>query len=93
MISFALHEFEQDLRVKIFKEVARVLKPNGKFCIIDFARQDNRSNIRFMKVWTLIEPSCFSAFLDIDWHTHLNRYGLAFESEKAYSFSKLYVLR
>lgn len=92
MVSFALHEFEPGLRESIFKEVARVLKPGGKFCVIDFARQDDRANARFMKVWTAIEPPCFSAFLAIDWHTHLNRYGLNFESEKAYSFSKLYVL-
>ena len=37
MVSFALHEFEQDVREKVFKEVSRVLKPGGKFCIVDFA--------------------------------------------------------
>jgi demethylmenaquinone methyltransferase / 2-methoxy-6-polyprenyl-1,4-benzoquinol methylase len=93
MVSFALHEFEKDLREKVFKEISRVLKSGGKFCVIDFARQDNRPNQIFMKVWTLIEPSCFSAFLDIDWQRQLNNYGLHFESEKEFSFSKLYVLR
>ncbi len=93
MISFALHEIEEALREAIFKEVARVLKPSGKFCVIDFARQNNRPNQVFMKVWTLIEPSCFLAFLNIDWRSKLNAYGLQFESEKEYSFSKLYVLR
>lgn len=93
MVSFALHEFEQDLREKVFGEVARVLKSGGKFCVIDFARQDNRPNRAFMKVWTRIEPPCFSAFLEIDWQTQLNNYGLHFESEKEFSFSKLYVLR
>jgi demethylmenaquinone methyltransferase/2-methoxy-6-polyprenyl-1,4-benzoquinol methylase len=93
MVSFALHEFEQDLRGKVFKEVSRVLKQGGKFCVIDFARQENRPNQVFMKIWTLIEPSGFSAFLDIDWQRQLNNYGLHFESEKEFSFSKLYVLR
>jgi ubiquinone/menaquinone biosynthesis C-methylase UbiE len=93
MISFALHEFEPDLREKVFKEVSRVLKPGGKFCVIDFARQNNRSNQVFMKVWTLIEPACFRAFLELDWQRHLKTYGLDFESEKEYSFSKLYILR
>jgi demethylmenaquinone methyltransferase/2-methoxy-6-polyprenyl-1,4-benzoquinol methylase len=93
MVSFALHEFEQDLREKVFKEVSRVLKSGGKFCVIDFARQENRQNQVFMKIWTLIEPSCFSAFLDIDWQRQINNYGLRFESEKEFSFSKLYVLR
>lgn len=93
MVSFALHEFEQDLRERIFKEVSRVLKLGGKFCMIDFARQDNPANARFMKIWTMIEPPCFPAFLELDWRTHLNQYGLSFESEKEFSFSKLYVLR
>ncbi len=92
MVSFALHEIEEDLREAIFKEVSRVLKSGGKFCVIDFARQSNHSNQVFMKLWTLIEPSCFSAFLDMDWRSRLNAFGLQFESEKEYSFSKLYVL-
>jgi ubiquinone/menaquinone biosynthesis C-methylase UbiE len=93
MVSFALHEFEKDLREKVFKEVSRVLKSGGIFCVVDFARQDNRINQVFMKVWTVIEPRCFSAFLDIDWHVQLNTYGLHYESEKEFSFSKLYILR
>jgi demethylmenaquinone methyltransferase/2-methoxy-6-polyprenyl-1,4-benzoquinol methylase len=93
MVSFALHEFENELREMIFKEISRVLKPGGKFCVIDFARQSNRSNQAFMKVWTRIEPPCFSAFLDIDWRKHFDAYGLRYESEKEFSFSKLYVLR
>jgi demethylmenaquinone methyltransferase/2-methoxy-6-polyprenyl-1,4-benzoquinol methylase len=93
MVSFALHEFEQDLREKVFMEVSRVLKSGGKFCVIDFARQENRPNQVFMKIWTLIEPSCFSAFLEIDWQRQLDNYGLHFESKKEFSFSNLYVLR
>jgi demethylmenaquinone methyltransferase/2-methoxy-6-polyprenyl-1,4-benzoquinol methylase len=93
MVSFALHEFENELREKIFKEISRVLKPGGKFLVIDFARQNSPSNRAFMKIWTLIEPSCFSAFLDIDWDKHFNTYGLIFESEKEFSNSKLYVLQ
>ncbi len=92
MVSFALHEIEDELHENIFKEVSRVLKPGGKFCVIDFARQSNRSNQVFMKIWTRIEPPCFSAFLDMDWRSRLNAFGLQFESEKEYSFSKLYVL-
>lgn len=93
MVSFALHEIEDELRENIFKEVSRVLKPGGKFCVIDFARQSNRKNQIFMKIWTRIEPPCFSDFLDVDWQSQLNPYDLQFESEKEYSFSKLYVLR
>ena len=93
MVSFALHEFEYPLREKVFHEISRVLKPGGIFCVIDFAPQDNRGNQLFLKLWKLVEPSCFADFLDMDWRTHLTAYGMEFESEREFSFSKLYLLR
>jgi len=93
MVSFALHELETESREKIFQEVARVLEPGGVFCIIDFARQDSLLNHMFLKLWALVEPPSFAHFLDLDWHTHLTPYGLRFESEREYSFSKLYLWR
>jgi ubiquinone/menaquinone biosynthesis C-methylase UbiE len=92
MVSFALHEFEQELRKKVFWEVARVLKPGGIFCVIDFARQGSLLNQVFLKGWTLIEPPCFADFLNLDWRVDLKTLGLDFESEREFSFSKLYVL-
>lgn len=93
MVSFALHEFEKGLRERVFQEVSRVLKPAGRFCVIDFARQENVLNRAFIKIWTVIEPPCFTEFLAMDWRIQLASYGLCFESEKEFSFSKLYVLR
>jgi ubiquinone/menaquinone biosynthesis C-methylase UbiE len=93
MISFALHEFEQTLRQKIFKEITRVLKPGGIFLVIDFARQDNRLNQFFISIWGRFEPPGFNNFLDLDWHTELNDYGLRYEKEKDYSFSRLNLMR
>jgi len=92
MISFALHEFDADLRERVIREAVRVLKPGGQFCVIDFARQTNSANRIFMKFWMLIEPKCFRDFLNMDWHEKLKPYGLLLESEHEYSFSKLYVL-
>jgi ubiquinone/menaquinone biosynthesis C-methylase UbiE len=91
MVSFALHEFENDLRENVCKEISRVLKPGGQFLIIDFARQSSRLNQMFLKAWGLIEPASFNDFLNIDWRTQLKDYGLEFESEREYSFSKLYL--
>jgi ubiquinone/menaquinone biosynthesis C-methylase UbiE len=93
MASFALHEFAKALREKVFLEVSRVLKPGGLFCVVDFARQSSRLNQVFLKGWAIIEPPCFADFLDMDWRVHLKAYGLCFESEKEFSFSKLYILR
>lgn len=92
MVSFALHEFEQELRERVFQEISRVLKPGGRFCVIDFSQQENATNRIFMKIWAIIEPPCFADFLAMDWRKQLASYGLCLESEKAYSFSKLYVL-
>lgn len=93
MVSFALHEFEKEQREKVFQEVSRVLKAGGSFCVIDFARQRNRRNRIFMRVWTLLEPPCFIEFLGIDWSVHLKAYGLSLESEREFSFSKVWRLR
>jgi demethylmenaquinone methyltransferase/2-methoxy-6-polyprenyl-1,4-benzoquinol methylase len=93
MVSFALHEFEPESLDRAFGEIARVLKPGGRLCVIDFARQDGLANRCFLAVWTLIEPPCFRGFLDLDWRNGIESCGLRFESATEYSFSNLYVLR
>ncbi len=93
MVSFALHEFEPESRQRVFREIARVLKPGGKFCLIDFAQQADAGSRFFIKLWTMIEPACFRGFLAIDWRTELTPIGLCYISEKEFSFSKLYVFR
>ncbi len=93
MVSFALHEFDRDMRDQVFREVGRVLKPAGQFCVIDFSRQENTVTQIFLKIWTFLEPPCFRGFLAIDWHSQLAQYGLCFESEQEFSFSKLYIFR
>jgi ubiquinone/menaquinone biosynthesis C-methylase UbiE len=93
MVSFALHEFEPALREQVFREAARVLQVGGVLCLIDFARQDNRLNRVFLKGWTLIEPAVFADFLAIDWRVHLKPYGLDYDWERAFLFSKLYRFR
>jgi len=93
MVSFALHELEKEQREKVFQEISRVLKAGGTFCVVDFARQRNRRNRAFLRVWTLLEPSCFSEFLGIDWSVHLKVYGLSLESDREFSFSKVWRLR
>jgi demethylmenaquinone methyltransferase/2-methoxy-6-polyprenyl-1,4-benzoquinol methylase len=93
MASFALHEFEPEMRNRILAEIARVVRPGGRFCLIDFARQDDPADRVFLKVWALLEPPCFRGFLDLDWRTAVDLHGLQLERSTEYSFSKLYVLR
>jgi len=87
MICFALHEFEKELRERVFREIARVLKPGGTFCAVDFANQGNWVNRVFMKGWAIIEPPCFADFLGIDWRVDLKAYELNLESGQEFSFS------
>jgi len=93
MVSFALHELEDELRDHVFEEISRVLKANGLFCVLDFARQDGLLNGLFMKAWTILEPACFRPFLALDWKTELTRYNFQLQTVKEYSFSNLYVMR
>jgi ubiquinone/menaquinone biosynthesis C-methylase UbiE len=93
MVSFELHEFDQQARGKVFREVSRVLKVGGRFCVVDFARQDNPRNRAFLKVWTMIEPPGFRGFLDLDWRMDLTSHGLCYEREIEFSFSNLFLLR
>jgi ubiquinone/menaquinone biosynthesis C-methylase UbiE len=93
MISFALHEFDRETREKVLREAARVLKPGGRFCVVDFARQAGIRNRVFMKAWAIIEPPCFADFLSLDWRVLSSAYGLRLESEREFTFSNVYVLR
>ncbi len=92
MVSFALHEMEDDLRSRVFKEIARVLKIGGLLCVLDFARQAGLRNKWFMPVWTVLEPACFRSFLALDWKTGWARYNLQLHTVEEYSFSNLYVM-
>jgi demethylmenaquinone methyltransferase/2-methoxy-6-polyprenyl-1,4-benzoquinol methylase len=92
MVSFALHELDPKLLRRVFKEIGRVLKPGGKFFVLDFARQQGLRNQVFLGIWALMEPACFRPFLKLNWRDLTLTQGLLFESEAEYSFSKLYEL-
>ena len=93
MVSFALHEFEPLKRDAALREAARVLKPGGALCVLDFARQADFLSRAFVAVWTQLEPRCFRSFLAIDWPRVADSLGMRLESANEYSFSKVYVLR
>jgi ubiquinone/menaquinone biosynthesis C-methylase UbiE len=93
IISFALHEMEEELRSKIYKEVSRVIKPKGRFIIVDFAYQNNKWNHFFLNVWKNIEPKAFVPFLQTDWKKELIDYHMELFSAKEYSFSNVYTFQ
>jgi ubiquinone/menaquinone biosynthesis C-methylase UbiE len=90
MVSFALHEIESITRRIILKEAARVLKKNGRLYIIDFSRQNGWRNRLFIGFWGIFEPKGFWEFLDTDWKTTLEAFGLRLVQKRDFSFSSLY---
>jgi ubiquinone/menaquinone biosynthesis C-methylase UbiE len=90
MVSFALHEIENNTCREILKEASRVLKKNGKLYIIDFSAQNDWRNRLFMPIWGIFEPKGFSEFLKIDWQTYMEPLGFAMIDKKDFSFSSVY---
>jgi ubiquinone/menaquinone biosynthesis C-methylase UbiE len=93
MVSFALHEFDNETREQVLREAARVLKAGGAFCVLDFARQPGWLNKAFLAVWAVFEPPGFAGFLSLDWRAQATACGLRFESQQGFSLSNVYVLR
>ncbi len=93
MVSFTLHEFDEELLDRVLNEVSRILKKQGVFCVLDFARPVDGPSRLFMKVWSLLEPACFRTFMEIDWQTRAKKYGFQLLETQGHSFSNLYVLR
>ncbi len=91
MISFALHEFDEQLQDRVLNEVSRVLKDGGLFCLLDFGKPVDGPSRFFMKGWSLLEPACFRSFLHTDWQTSARKYGLQLVEIQAHAFSNLYV--
>jgi ubiquinone/menaquinone biosynthesis C-methylase UbiE len=89
MVSFALHEFEPELRDRALAEMARVLKRGGRLCVIDFARQRGLANRTLLGLLTVVEPACFGGFLELDWRAYAQVYGLRLDAEADYSFSTM----
>jgi demethylmenaquinone methyltransferase/2-methoxy-6-polyprenyl-1,4-benzoquinol methylase len=84
-ISFVLHGFEQDDRIKIIENVRNNLTPNGRFCILDynqFSVDDSPWYARF--AIRKVECELAEDFINRDWPTILQEHGFQPDYEKLY---------
>ena len=89
-ISFALHELEFNLTMKVIKEMSRVLKNRGKLYIVDYEKQNNPvKNVLLLIFLKIFEPPHMSQFLQYNWENILEDAGFDNVKIEKYLYSKL----
>jgi len=89
-ISFALHELEFNLTMKVIKEMSRVLKNRGKLYIFDYEKQNNPvKNVLLLIFLKIFEPPHMSQFLQYNWENILEDAGFDNVKIEKYLYSKL----
>lgn len=89
-ISLAFHEMPQELIVSILTEISRVLKPDGKFYIIDWDKPERPIASALFAIFpVLFEPKVFKEYLKYDWKQLLEKFGLKYTDTERYMFTKL----
>ncbi len=84
-ISFVLHGFEQEDRLKIIENVRHNLSEGGRFCILDynqFSVDESPWYVRF--AIRKVECELAEDFINRDWPTILRDQGFEFDGETTY---------
>lgn len=90
--SLSLHEMPKDIRDSVVSGMARVLRHNGRFYIIEWDKPKGFiGSIVFMFFPYQFEPKGFGDFLKINWEDYLKQYGLRIERIEKYTFTKLII--
>jgi ubiquinone/menaquinone biosynthesis C-methylase UbiE len=78
-ISFGLHEMPYPVRRKVFKEMVRVTKPQGKIIIVDYASPQGKiRSLLFYHLVRLYESRYFKEFIKTDLQDMIDGVGLKF---------------
>jgi demethylmenaquinone methyltransferase/2-methoxy-6-polyprenyl-1,4-benzoquinol methylase len=93
MVSFALHEMDTELLQKVLAEVNRLLKSDGLFLVLDFAKGDGLFSLIFTRIWSILEPPCFKPFIAMHWVDTLANNSLALSQTHTHPFVKLWCIR
>ena len=85
LISFVIHGFPHEVRLKVLENVTRHLKPGGEFFILDFAEFDMAEMPGFHRfVFKTIECKYAFDFIERDWKDILTGFGFDNFHEKLY---------
>jgi demethylmenaquinone methyltransferase/2-methoxy-6-polyprenyl-1,4-benzoquinol methylase len=78
--SFGLHEMPQHIREKVIQEMARVIKPEGKIVIVDYALPRNSvARHFFYSLIRVYEGKYYPQFVNSDLEATLKKCGISVE--------------
>jgi len=83
-ISFALHGFKQEDRIKIIENANKALKKRGKFFILDYNEFDLTKEPFYIKVLFLLECDLASDYIKRSWKNTLNEHGFSVQNKHVY---------
>ena len=87
-ISFVLHGFPQEVRMKLIENVYGNLKPGGRFCILDFSEFSLKEMPFYYRIpFKAIECPYAFDYIERDWKTTLENNGFG-DFEEAFMFKK-----
>ena len=92
-ISFVIHGFEQDNRIKIINNAYNALKPGGKFFIFDWTEFNiKKTGAIFRSIFNIIECPLAFDFVEIDFKSVLQEHGFKNIHENLYAGKKIRLL-
>ncbi|NOZ13924.1 MAG: class I SAM-dependent methyltransferase [Acidobacteria bacterium] len=92
-MSFVLHGMEHEERLHILSEICRVLKPGGKFYLLDYRPLDLKSGGLLTRLVFHLECDLASEFLTHDWEEILSGRGFGEFDEKCFFGKKVRILK
>ncbi len=77
-ISFVIHGFPHEVRLKVIENVYNIIKPGGQFCILDFSEFSLKDMPFYYRIpFKLGECPYAFDFIERDWKTILKEKGFA----------------
>ncbi|NOY22524.1 MAG: class I SAM-dependent methyltransferase [Acidobacteria bacterium] len=92
-MAFVLHGLEHDDRLHVLTEIQRILKPGGKFYLLDYRPLDLKSSSLFTRFIFRLECDLASEFLTYNWEGILSRQGFGKFEEKGFFGKKVRILK